>query len=620
MVKQIRAFFLFIDIYGTKFHLFLNHQLKFKTWIGGIITIILSVIGLIFIYIFGNDFFFRKNPSYTHSSIGEDYKKINLTNEKVIIAFRFEDDYGLIPETSKYIFPKIYYYSAIPGEDGEYRSDYKEEYISYRKCVDNDFEGDQNLISLYGDLYCIEWENKTFGGFWDNKFIYYFEIRLFYCKNGENYSFNNSICPTIQELNDYFSKQIYFSIYYTTVNFHVNDLKKPLIRTHSNYFTYISHNFRKTERIFLSEQILNDDQGWIISQHKNISCWGFDSFSSDYKYYENNLLNIEGFSTLFYSINIYMDSNKHYYTRKYMKIPDVLSMIGGLLTFFNLFGKIINRPINLSIKKLEIIERFFDFGEDKKKYKKEIDFDNNINQNNKSTISNYLINSKSKLVNLSNSYSNIMNKKEVNDKRNNKNNSSIFIYNKNLNSFRGLNDLNNKSNQLKNSNQTINNKYYSVNSILKVNISKFNMPKKKGIKYNKKKLSEIMVKTMVKEDLKRKFFNICCCLHKNKKRDIYDLTNEIYSEKCDIFNYFRLLKDVNIIKEIFFNHYQIMAIEFIKKINININDRFNPIINNQKKLNYLIDYFKNRFKSKKNSNIDNYIYNELEEDIKKKIH
>ena len=620
MVKQIRAFFLFIDIYGTKFHLFLNHQLKFKTWIGGIITIILSVIGLIFIYIFGNDFFFIKNPSYTHSSIGEDYKKINLTNEKVIIAFRFEDDYGLIPETSKYIFPKIYYYSAIPGEDGEYRSDYKEEYISYRKCVDNDFEGDQNLISLYGDLYCIEWENKTFGGFWDNKFIYYFEIRLFYCKNGENYSFNNSICPTIQELNDYFSKQIYFSIYYTTVNFHVNDLKKPLIRTHSNYFTYISHNFRKTERIFLSEQILNDDQGWIISQHKNISCWGFDSFSSDYKYYENNLLNIEGFSTLFYSINIYMDSNKHYYTRKYMKIPDVLSMIGGLLTFFNLFGKIINRPINLSIKKLEIIERFFDFGEDKKKYKKEIDFDNNINQNNKSTISNYLINSKSKLVNLSNSYSNIMNKKEVNDKRNNKNNSSIFIYNKNLNSFRGLNDLNNKSNQLKNSNQTINNKYYSVNSILKINISKFNMPKKKGIKYNKKKLSEIMVKTMVKEDLKRKFFNICCCLHKNKKRDIYDLTNEIYSEKCDIFNYFRLLKDVNIIKEIFFNHYQIMAIEFIKKINININDRFNPIINNQKKLNYLINYFKNRFKSKKNSNIDNYIYNELEEDIKKKIH
>ena len=616
MVKQIASFFHTIDIYGTKFHLFMNHRLKFKTWIGGIITFFLSLIGLIFIFIFGNDFFFRKNPSYTHSSIGEGYKKINLSKEKVIIAFRFEDDYGFIPETSKYIFPKIYYYSAIPGEDGEYRSDYKEEYISYRKCVDNDFDNDENLISLYGDLYCIEWENKTFGGFWDNEFIYYFEIRLFYCKNGENYSLNHSICPTIQELNEYFSQQIYFSIYYTTVNFHVNDLKKPLYRTHSNYFTYISHNFRKTERAFLSEQILNDDQGWIISQHKNISCWGFDSFTSDYKYYENNLLNIEGFSTMFYSINIYMDSNKHYYTRKYMKIPDVLSMIGGLLTFFNLFGKIINRPINLSIKKLEIIEKFFDFGEDKKKKKKDYD----MNKNNKSNISNYLINSKSKLINLSNSYTNYMNKKELNSKRNNKNNSSIFVYNKNLNSFRGMNDINNKSNQIQNNHQTMNKKFYSLNSILKVNITKLKLSKRNEIDYTKKEISEIMVKTLVKEDLKRKFIYIFCCLNKSRKKDIYDLTNDIYCEKCDIYNYFSLLKEVNVMKEIFFNHYQIMAIEFTKKININMNNRFNPINNKNYKINYVIDYFKNRFKSKKNSNIDNYIYDQLEENIKNIIY
>ena len=608
MVKQIGTFFHTIDIYGTKFHLFMNHRLKFKTCIGGIITFFLSLIGLIFIFIFSNDFFFRKNPSYTHSSIGEDYKKINLTNEKVIIAFRFEDDYGLIPETSKYIFPKIYYYSAIPGEDGEYRSDYKEEYISYRKCVDNDFEGEENLISLYGDLYCIEWENKTFGGFWDNEFLYYFEIRLFYCKNSENYSLNNSICPTIQELNDYFSKQIYFSVYYTTINFRVNDLKKPFFRTHSNYFTYLSHNFRKTDRVFLSEQLLNDDQGWIISQHKNISYWGFESFSSDYKYYDNNIINVEGFSTMFYSINIYMNSNKHYYTRKYMKIADVFSMIGGLLTFFNLIGKVINRPINLSIKKLEFIQRFFDFGEDKKENKK----DNKIN------ISNYVINSKSKLINISNSYSTFLNKKELQFKRNYENNSSIFIYNKNLNSFRELNELNNKNNQLKNNNSQISNKkLYSDNKLRKNNIA-FIM---NGNNYNKKKLSEIIINRIVKEDLKRKLINsvICCCLHKNKQKDIYDITNDIYSEKCDIFNYFRLLKEVNAIKEIFFNHHQINAMEFIKKITINMKNRLNPIHNKQNKIKELINYFKNSYKSKNNSNIDNYIFNQLEEDIKKQI-
>ena len=57
----------------------MNQKLKFKTWFGGIITSILSIIGLTFILIFGQDFFYRTNPSYTQSTIGEDYKKMNLT-------------------------------------------------------------------------------------------------------------------------------------------------------------------------------------------------------------------------------------------------------------------------------------------------------------------------------------------------------------------------------------------------------------------------------------------------------------------------------------------------------------------------------------------------------------
>ena len=235
-MKGFNCLLTFIDIYGTKFHLLINQKLKFKTWIGGIITTILSLIGIIFIYIFGQDLFLRKNPSFTSSTIGEGYKRINLTKEKMIIAFRIEDMNGNYLNISKYLYLRVLYYSAIPGEDGKSRSNYKEEYIPYKLCEENDFEGNENLISLYGTLFCIEWKNKTFGGYWDNEFLYYFSLRIFYCNNSEYYTINNNTkCSSVEELNELFSDKVLFSVYYSTVEFRVDNFKNPLSKKHTNY-------------------------------------------------------------------------------------------------------------------------------------------------------------------------------------------------------------------------------------------------------------------------------------------------------------------------------------------------------------------------------------------------
>ena len=590
-MKKINCLLTFIDIFGTKFHLFMNQKLKFKTWVGGIITIFSLIMGITFIFIFGQDFFFRQHPSYTQTTVGEEYKRINLTKEKVVIAFRTEDVYGNYLDTSNYIFPKIYYYSAIPSEDGEFRNNYKEEYISYRMCNSNDFEGNENFISLYGELYCIEWKNKTFGGYWDHEFLYYFEIRLFYCNNSENYSYkNNSKCSTIEELNKYFYiNTVYFSIYYTNVDFRVNDLKNPLSRSHSNYFTFISHNFRKTDRIYLGEKILNDDQGWILNKNKNISIWGGNNIKSDYDYFDNEKLTTEGFSSMFYSLNIYMTSNKYYYTRKYKKLPDILSMIGGLITFIRLFGKTLNVSINLSMKKLKIIEMLFEFKDDDEKTKS-LNSENTIN------------NSKLNLINPDNSM--IANKKcSKNDNYQN----SLLAYNKKYLFKKKDLKNNNKINEKHNLNYQIKNKNDVIIEINKIEI--------KEEKINKKQFPQKIVNLIIKNDLKK----LLICNSKNKRKNIYYFINEIFNEKCDLFNYFNSLKDIRFIKQIFFNPNQLLAFDFTKKLTINLNDSFNSFIGNQYKKHKLIEYFRKRFKSKKNSHIDNYIFEQLEQDIQNKI-
>ena len=322
----MKSFFKYIDIFGTRFHFLTYKKQKFKTFIGGIITIITFILTFIIIFLLEEDF------------------------------------YGFAINSTDLIYPMIYYYSGTSNSKGEYLTEVKEEYISYRKCRDSDFNGNQNLLKVYGDLYCIDWEDKIFGGYWDNYFNYHFAIRLFYCENGDNYSINNPKCSSLNELNNYFSNNsIVFSIYYTSIDFRVNDIKTPFHRKFKNYFCDLDHKFRKTDNIYLKEQILNDNQGWLFNNYKNISIWGGDIITSDYTYYSFDRIKREGFSSMFYSLNIFMSSDKIYHTRKYMKIQEIFSMIGGLLTFFHFIGKNINISINLSMKKSKIVEKFFKF-------------------------------------------------------------------------------------------------------------------------------------------------------------------------------------------------------------------------------------------------------------------
>ena len=597
-MKNFNSLLTLIDIYGSKFHLLINKKLNYKTWIGGVTTTFLSIIGLTFIYLFGNDFFFRKNPSFTESTIGEGYKTINLTEEKVIIAFRIEDMNGNYVNTSNYLYPKVVYYSAIPGEDGKSRSDFKEEYISYRLCEESDFEGSENLITLYGTLFCIEWKDKTFGGYWDNEFLYYFSFRIFYCNTSKYYS-NNTKCSSVEELNELFSDKLLFSVYYSTVEFRVDNYKKPLSKKHTNYFTFLSYNFRKNDKIFLNELIVNDDKGWIINSHKNTSIWGGNEIKSDYEYYDNDKVTTEGFSSMIYSFNIYMKSTKSYYTRIYLKIPDVLYKIGGLITFFNILGKTINTSINLSMKELTIIRQLFDFTEEEQT--KSLSYNKNRFNNSKLVLTN---------LNNSNSTNTLL----FNNKKSNDNHDFIYSHNKRLFSVH-WNNIN--SQQKKNKNR--NNKVKKVNFKTDIYTSKINEKEIKEMK--KPKIAKIeepekAIKIIIKKDLNK--YLICCC-SKNKKKDIYDFINEIFNEKCDILNYFNLFKDIGFIKDIFFTSNQILAIDSIKKLNINCKNEIKSMVYYENKIYKIINYFTNKFKSRTNSKIDNYIYEKLEHNIKDKI-
>ena len=85
-------------------------------------------------------------------------------------------------------------------------------------------------------------------------------------------------------------------------------------------------------------------------------------------------------------------------------------------------------------------------------------------------------------------------------------------------------------------------------------------------------------------------------------------------------NYFNFLNDITILKELIFNYYQNLSLNFTKKLNINDEQNIKTyLMDDIEKSNKIIEYFKEKFKNKSNSNIDNFIFNRLDNQIKYKI-
>ncbi len=351
-----------IDLLGSKFHFYDGLSLKKRTPLGGLLTFLLFLISIYLIVIFGKELFMRKNPVVTISTQNDSkYEYINLKKENLIFAFRIEDYNGNFINITNILYIRIYYYSSIPSEDGKYRSKSYDEFIEYHICNDNDMTT-ENLTKNYGTLYCPEFGNKTLGGYYDNPYIYYFEFQIFFCKNGSNYSENNT-CTSIEYLKQFFNKDNprIFSLYYPVVEFDPLSYFNPLKIHYKNYYYYLNHQTQRSDDFFLKKTILNDDKGWLFDNIKNISLWGIDTITSSYNFFSEKDLNTEGSSSKIYTLKIYNTMENNYYTRYYMKIHNVIAIVGSLVNVILYSFFIINQSIGESLRKIDILNTFFEF-------------------------------------------------------------------------------------------------------------------------------------------------------------------------------------------------------------------------------------------------------------------
>ena len=556
-IKQIITY---LDMFGTKNSFYTNQKPKLYTFLGGILTLLsLCFCIIIFLYLSVNDFK-RTSPitSTSYFPFDINQRKIKFDEKKIWIPWRIADitNNNYINHTNV-LFPIIYYYYGKKQNDSMIL---KMDFLDYKLCNETSmqkFSKDYILTVPLNQLYCINMDNIEIGGSWISDFLNYVKFDLYYCKDGIDYDDTNPNCTSYEKLINFsgINNSLKLEFYFPEVQFQPANLTNPITIKYTQYYYHLSRFSNRIDRLYLQENILDDDFGWIVAMNKNFSYWGMEKVSGETHFSGNirDLIN-EGSTSRAYSINFYIHTQIVYYKRYYKKINAIISENFPIVYIIFVTIKKFAQLLKLAEGKEEMTELLFDKLNDKPKIIKVMKNDQKNDQfsNSKLVQKNNNLNLKSSNL-ISQSNHNMALGTENFDKSNNKSDKSGIIlmrkFDNQKNIISNLNVVNQNKEQEQEQDDYINQIVYVHNKDQSV---------KKLFPYRYYLFSEFIKNIDISQYYR-------CCFSK-KYTKVYKFIGKLF----DISSYLILQREFSIIKNYIFKQKELNMIE--KDVKINLND------------------------------------------------
>ena len=437
------------------------------------------------------------------------------------------------------------------------------------------------------------------GGNLDANYIFYVQFDLYTCKNGIDFDEKNPNCTTYEKIIEAAGEDnsFTFDLYYPVVHYQPMVKENPLFVKYANYFYHLSRYSNKIDRLYLKKYKLMDDNGWFLEDEKNMTRWGYESFTGDaYSTGDERDLMNEGSSSRLYSFNIYVNSDVVYYKRSYKKIyliiangfPNVNLIFIILRTVAEIFGMALRNKKLTEILFENIQEKPNVISLSKNKKSKSI-YGNEKSQTSRLNIYNKKDDSTFNLFS-QNERGNSIIKRQISLHNSDK---SKLYQNLNLcDSIINNNDINTKK-EIHKINENTQKKNINNETLIKNNddISSLDLPELNFRKINNKKFNEEILKINEKYIRRQlfpyKYFLFSIFLKKNYKKNlnksffytdrfifVYDFICQLF----DISSYMILQREFQILKNIVIMKKYKANIENCQKININDKSFNNDII------------------------------------------
>ena len=450
--------FVYYDIYSKQIGFFYNNKDKIGTNFGFFLTIIYIFIScFIFIY-YLVDTLKRKNLNvYDSTTYSQDIPIANINPNSLYFAFGLED-----PKTSnRFIDETIYFAKLLFFEkekiNGEFETTNRIE-LESEPCKEEKFGEEYKNLFSPGELnnsYCLKDFNLSLvGGYKFNKFSY-LRIRIYpYINSTEN---DNHCKP--QDIIDNYIKGGYFSILIKDVGLNPSNISYPVIYTLQDLYTTIDKSMYRDFILYYGITEIITDMGLFFQNLQTKKYLQFRKevqsfyFRDESEYYGGKAM---------CSIDFRLDEFIYIQKRRYSKMQEAFSIIGGYMQLISNIFSLISFLSNRIFPELKILNGIFDYNLNNKKFTmkikslKDLNIKNSSNnldfpskkvnsEANNSTQNNIVNNSKNNLVEIVNNIptnlklikqkkNSIFTEVKKKEKENEKNNMKFF-YNKKFHLF-----------------------------------------------------------------------------------------------------------------------------------------------------------------------------------------
>jgi hypothetical protein len=361
---KMLQFMSYLDFFGVTFNFTTYGHTKFRSPLGGLLTMICAIVIIIFGIFFGMDFFTKKNPKVIQQTVyPDDYlPPIKISPENILFPWRLVDSYSRPVDFEGKIFPRLSYLKYVQNSTGTILVAYSN--LKIEKCNSKNIQIPEfsNKFNI-SEYYCVDWSdgNYTFGGNFDGNYVDYFHLDFSFCKDSLVFT-NNTFCSDFNSLLPFFYNQVvFFEVLYPETYFVPEESGNSTKINLKNYNFPIDPKLVRLDRISFTKLQILDDIGWILEDVRTYERYGVVERRTDYLIFDLKYYNQPGVNSIFYSAVFY---SVKYYTsikRSYMKIQDLAALIGGFIKIIILIAGFLAQIYNLYYRDEKLYNIFFFF-------------------------------------------------------------------------------------------------------------------------------------------------------------------------------------------------------------------------------------------------------------------